>query len=64
MTQVALPDAPLTLGAQIEVRAEHPDPDSVRRLLASLEVSLAIDAGPVPALIAVLQTPAGVIELR
>ena len=54
-----------TKGASLlDLRAQHPDPDPVRRLLATLEISLAVEAGPAPALIAVLETPAGEIELR
>lgn len=48
----------------LDLRAQHPDPDEVGRLLATLDVSLDVAAAPSPALIAVLQTPNGEIELR
>jgi hypothetical protein len=46
------------------LRAEHPDPEAVRRALAALGATLALSRGPDPALIATLATPNGVVELR
>jgi hypothetical protein len=48
----------------LELRGQHPDPESVRRLLLALEVELPIDPGPEPALIATLETPRGPVRLR
>ncbi len=46
------------------LRAEHPDPDLVRPALAALDLDLALTQGPTPALIATIETPNGVVELR
>jgi hypothetical protein len=46
------------------LRAEHPEPDSVRRALTALGAALDVSRGPLPALIATLSTPQGSIELR
>lgn len=48
----------------VDLRAEHPDPEAVQRLLATLGVSLAVERAAEPAMIAVLDTPKGGIELR
>ncbi len=48
----------------VDLRAEHPDPAPVRALLERLDIELAVTAGPAPALIAMLDTPRGRIELR
>ena len=48
----------------IELRAEHPDPGSIRILLGKLGLVLDIRAARTPALIAVLETPRGTAELR
>ena len=48
----------------LELRAEHPEPHSIRPLLQALKVELALSVGPAPALIATLNTPAGRVELR
>lgn len=45
------------------LRAEHPDPDFVKKQLSAVKVDLAVQEAPRPALIAVIQTPAGPIEL-
>ena len=44
--------------------AVHPDPASVRGMLDALGVSLAVSKDERPALIAVLDTPRGTLELR
>jgi glyoxalase-like protein len=44
--------------------AEHPDAHEVRRILAALGLTLTVDEGPRPALIATLEGPNGRIELR
>ena len=52
-------------GATLErLSAEDPDPESVRGPLRALEAGIAVAEGPRPALIAVLQTPRGRVELR
>ena len=48
----------------IDLRAEHPDPDEVQRLLGTLGVELRVDEAPEPAMIALLDTPNGEIEVR
>jgi hypothetical protein len=48
----------------VALRAEHPDPERVRRMFAALELDVDVSAGPRPALIAVLDTPNGRVELR
>ena len=50
--------------ALIDLRGEHPRPETVRPLLRALEVRLPVSAGPRPALIAAIRTPRGVVELR
>jgi len=44
--------------------AEHPDPPSVRGIIDALGLDLAIVDGPAPALIAMLETAMGRVELR
>jgi hypothetical protein len=46
------------------LRAEHPRPDLVREPFAALAIDLPVQAGPRPALIALLRTVSGVVELR
>ena len=48
----------------VSLRAEHPDPPSVERLLAAIGVALDVTLGVEPALIAALDTPNGRVELR
>lgn len=50
--------------ALVALRAEHPDPERVRKMFATLELDVDVSAGPRPALIAVLDTPNGRVELR
>jgi hypothetical protein len=47
-----------------ELRAEHPDPGSVERMLRSLGIDLAVTPGARPALIATIDAPRGRVELR
>lgn len=59
------PAADAPAGATLlSLRAEHPDPDSVRGAFEALGIGVPIDAGDTPALIATLETPNGTIELR
>lgn len=48
----------------VRLRAEHPDPDSITAQLQAMEADISIDQAPAPALIAVLETPRGRVELR
>jgi hypothetical protein len=48
----------------VALRAEHPDAVSVRGRLSILDLSLVVAPGPVPALIATINTPHGKVELR
>jgi hypothetical protein len=48
----------------IELRGEHPDPDAARRALAAVDCAMDVTAGPRPALIALIESPRGRIELR
>ena len=48
----------------LDLRAQHPKPEEVTRLLGALDVSLDVTAAPNAAVIARLQTPNGEIELR
>ena len=48
----------------ISLRAEHPDPAPVQRMLSQLELDLPVQAGPEVALIADLACPRGRVELR
>ena len=53
-----------TFGSLRALRAEHPRPDDVRPALAALGIELPLAAGPQPALIAVIATASGTVELR
>ena len=46
------------------LRGEHPNPAGVAALLRSLGVELPVTKGPRSSLIAVLETPSGLVELR
>jgi hypothetical protein len=46
------------------LRGEHPRPGDAATLLGSLGLELPVTKGPRPALIAVLDTPKGLVELR
>jgi hypothetical protein len=48
----------------VELRAEHPDPERVRDMLRKLGLNLAVTKASRPALIAVLDSPRGRVELR
>jgi catechol 2,3-dioxygenase-like lactoylglutathione lyase family enzyme len=48
----------------LHLRAEHPQADRVRAILADLDLDLPLVAGPEPALIATIATPRGQVELR
>ena len=46
------------------LRAEHPEPERVESALAALDLILPVRGGPSAALIALLETPKGSVELR
>jgi hypothetical protein len=48
----------------VDLRAEHPDPESVRRMLRALGLALGVWKGSAPALIATLDSPRGRVELK
>lgn len=48
----------------ISLRGEHPDPGAVTPSLEALGVELEVGVGAQPALIATIETPNGVVELR
>jgi hypothetical protein len=48
----------------LDVHGQHPHADDVAAQLAALDVDLHVMPGPVPALIATLRTPSGVVVLR
>lgn len=48
----------------VDLRGEHPHPKGVRSMLARLNLPLKVSYAPHPALVAVLRTPKGIVELR
>jgi hypothetical protein len=58
------PSGSAAQGASLQsLRAEHPDPEPVRRIARQLGLDLQIDRGPTPALIAVIASPRGTVKL-
>ena len=52
-------------GASLQsLRAEHPDPEPVRKIARQLGLDLQIDRGPTPALVATIICQHGTVELR
>jgi hypothetical protein len=51
-------------GTLVDLRAEHPLPDDIRRILSALQLDLVVTQGPTPALIATIDTDRGRVELR
>ena len=59
------PAATAPQGAKlVALRAEHPDPATVGRILRVLGVDMPVERGAAPALIAVIETANGRVELR
>jgi Glyoxalase-like domain len=59
------PAASAPAGASlVALRAEHPHPGDAATLLGNLELDMPVTKGPKAALIAVFETPRGLIELR
>jgi len=48
----------------VSLRAEHPDPSGVARMIGQLGLTLPVTGGARPALIAVIDGPRGPVELR
>jgi Glyoxalase-like domain len=48
----------------VSLRAEHPNAGAFQKQLEQLRLPLRVDSGPAPALIAVVDTPRGLVELR
>jgi glyoxalase-like protein len=48
----------------ISLRAEHPDPEDVRRMLAALGLELPVTRGAQPSLVATIAGPRGRVDLR
>lgn len=48
----------------VAVRAEHPDASRIREQLSTLGLSLRVDSGSAPAIIATIRTPGGSVDLR
>lgn len=51
-------------GTLLELRAEHPDPASIRHALAALGFDMEIKRGEAPALVATIEAKTGRIDLR
>ena len=47
----------------VGLKAEHPAPEKIQKMLAGLALDLAVEAGAKPALIATLRTPRGLVDL-
>jgi hypothetical protein len=47
----------------VALRAEHPDPSRVQKMLAAMALDLPVRAGPKAALVATLDSPKGRVEL-
>lgn len=59
------PSSTATVGPRlIDLRGEHPDPTRAREALAALDLPLTIAAADRPSLVATLDTPNGLVELR
>lgn len=59
------PEASAAKGASlVSLRAEHPDPARVEHLLRTVGLDLAVTRGARPALVAVIDSPRGRVELR
>jgi hypothetical protein len=59
------PSATSTRGATLRgLAAEHPDPGAVQTALEQLRIDLPVTRGSRPALVATIDTPGGVVQLR
>lgn len=48
----------------VSLRAEHPTLERVRVMLAAVGVDLVVDFGPIPVLVAEIETPRGLVTLK
>jgi hypothetical protein len=48
----------------VELRAEHPAPPRIHAMLAAVGLTMRVDDGPQPVLVATVRTRAGLVELR
>jgi hypothetical protein len=48
----------------VGLRAEHPEPDRVAAMLKKLRIPLAVSVGQRPALIAIVESPRGKVDIR
>jgi hypothetical protein len=48
----------------VQIRAEHPDPARVQKMLAALNLDLQVQKGSAPAIIATIESSRGRVELR
>ena len=63
--KTAHPTAALPKGCSlVGLRAEHPDANRIKEQLSTLGLSLHLDTGSAPAIIATIRTPKGDVELR
>jgi hypothetical protein len=63
--QTPHPAASAPQGAKlVDLRAEHPEPEEVEKILKSLGLDLPVEEGARPALVAVVASPRGRVELR
>jgi hypothetical protein len=59
------PASPLPPGCElISLRAKHPDAKHVQEMLTALGITMRVENGSAPELIATIRTPNGVVELR
>ena len=48
----------------VQLRAEHPDADRVQQMLGQLDLGLRVSHGSAPAIVAMIDSPRGRVELR
>jgi hypothetical protein len=59
------PAASLPEGCRfVALRAEHPEPDFIARVYGALGLDIGVSSGEAPRLIATLDSPKGIVELR
>jgi hypothetical protein len=59
-----LPPATTPQGCRLlELRAIHPNPESILPSLLALEITMKVERGPTPQIVAVLDTPNGRVEV-
>jgi Glyoxalase-like domain len=48
----------------VDLRGEHPDPESAREMLRAVGITMAVSAAAKPSIVATFQTESGLVELR